>query len=254
MANRLKSLCRFPLAMRTEWLAGCVLLWLHGTTASACELPSWQAHYNIIKYGATIARLDLSLQITHDQAQYRLHTEASGFLSALSDEELTETSQLKQIADKTWQLQSFSQQRMQDKTRYQKFVLATDNSTLHARGEYNGKPFSLDLQPPAWDRSSAQLALTCDLLAENKPRPVYDYSVIDNGSLSNYRFEYRGQENIRLADRKFDTLKFERISGHRSTLLWLAPALNYMPVRMEQHKKGRLHLQMNLDIPVTKKP
>lgn len=239
---------------QTYWPITWVLLCLFTAPANTCELPAWQARYNITKYGATIARLNMSLQANNGQAQYNLHTEAVGLMAAISDEELTETSRLHQAEDQSWKLEKFSQQRAADKTRYQTFSITTDNDTLRAQGEYNGKPFSLNPQPPVWDRSSVQLALTCDLLAENKPHPAYDYTVIDNGSITKYHFEYRGQENIRIADKKFDALKFERISGERSTLFWLAPTLSYMPVRMEQYKKGSLHLRMNLDIPVAEIP
>lgn len=252
MANDLKNHDNLSPAIFANSLL--IIVSLLSTPAMACELPAWHASYSIKKYGSTIARLNMSLQADNGLAQYNLHTEAVGLLAAISDEELTETSHLKQAENKSWSLERFSQHRATNKTRYQKFSLTPNNDSLQAQGENNGKSFSLKPAAPAWDRSSVQLALTCDLLADNKPRSAYDYTVIDKGEITTYHFEYRGQENIRIADKQIDTLKFERISGDRSTLFWLAPAMRYMLVRMEQYKKDSLHLRMILDIPATEKP
>lgn len=254
MASRLRNPFKLPQTTRLDWLRLCGVLCLLTTAVDACELPAWQARYNITKYGTTVARLNMSLQTNHDTAQYRLHTEAAGLLAAISNEELTEISELKRIENTSWQLEKFSQQRAKDQHRNQQFTLQQTDNGLIARGEAENKTFQLNVPSPAWDRSSAQLALTCDLLAENKPRPFYDYTIIDNGNIVTYHFEYRGGEDIRIADKKFDTHKFERISGDRSTLFWLAPSLHFMPVRMEQYKKGSLHLRMTLDLPAMEKP
>lgn len=250
MASHLINRCKSRPAKPADYLKYVALLYLFTSPAMACDLPSWQATYDITKWGSTIARLNMSLQAGNGQAQYRLHTEAVGLIAAITDEELTETSQLKQNENKSWQLENFSQQRAEDKQRYQKFSLTTDGDKLRVQGEHDGKPFRLTASAPVWDRSSVQIALTCDLLGGNKPLPAYDYTIIDGGNINQYHLEFRGQEIIRIADKKFDTLKFERISGDRSTLFWLAPALQYMTVRMEQYKKGDIHLRMNLDIPV----
>lgn len=255
MANHLKRHIKSTPARLADWLKYFAWLCLLVTASTpACELPAWQASYNITKYGASVAQVEMSLQTTGNTAQYRLHTKAVGILAVISKEELTETSQLKQAADKSWQLIQFSQLRAKDPHRYQQFTLQQSDDQVIATGEHDDKSFSLPVQRPVWDRSSVQLALTCDLLADANPRPAYDYSIIDDGNLATYHFEYRGQENIRIADKKFATLKFERISGDRSTQFWLAPTLNYMPVRIEQYKKGSIHLRMNLDIPVTELP
>ena len=218
-------------------------------TSSACELPEWQARYNIIKYSTTVARVTMTLHSENKQAQYRLHTKPVGLLAAFSNEELTELSELIQTEDKTWQLQKFSQLRSQDNQRNQQFTLQLNENNMQAEGTDEGKAFKMNVAMPAWDRSSVQLALTCDLLATNKPQPAYDYTIIDSAQTSNYHFEYRGADTIRIADKKIEAYKFERISGDRSTLFWLAPSMKFMPVFIEQYKKGKLHLRMKLDLP-----
>lgn len=254
MASHCNNQYRLIPAMRTSRiLAGCLLTLIAGA-GNACELPSWQASYNITKYGTTIARVEMTLQKTGANAQYRLHTEAAGFLSVISNEEMTETSNLKQAADNSWHLENFSQLRARDTHRNQQFSLQQIDNTLIAKGEAEGKLFNVNVQPPVWDRSSVQLALTCDLLAAGKPRSAYDYSIVDNGNIVTYHFDFRGEEKIRIADKQLGTLKFERVSGDRSTLFWLNPEQNFLLVRMEQYKKGNLHLRMNLDIPATELP
>lgn len=255
MASHYQNPYRLVPTMHINGAILCALPALFASVANACELPPWQASYNITKYGTSIARVEMTLRNTQGNAQYRLHTTATGFLAVISNEEMTETSDLKQAADKSWQLEKFSQQRAKDTHRNQQFSLQQTDNTFIAKGESEGKkPFTINATPPVWDRSSVQLALTCDLLAENKPRPAYDYTIIDNGNIVTYHFEFRSEEKIRIADKQFNTLKFERISGDRSTLFWLDPKQNFMLVRMEQYKKGSLHLRMNLDIPVTEIP
>jgi Protein of unknown function (DUF3108) len=249
MASHYLNLYRLVPAMRIKASILCALPLLFPAITHACDLPAWQARYNITKYGTTIARVDMSLRNTRDNAQYLVHTTPSGFLAMISSEEMTDTSDLKRAANNTWQLEKFSQQRVKDTHRNQQFSLQQTDNTFTAKGESDGKPFNIKVQPPVWDRSSAQLALTCDLLAENKPRAAYDYTIIDNGNIVTYHFEFRSEEKIRIADKQFNTLKFERSSGDRSTFFWLDPEQHFMLVRMEQHKKGSLHLRMNLDLP-----
>ena len=252
MVNILKSPCKSAQKIILKSLVF-VLVFVIVPAASACELPQWQAVYTIAKYSTSVARLTMSLQTKDNTAQYRLHSKAVGLLATFSSEELTETSELKQAGNKSWQLIKFSQQRIKDTQRQQHFTVQQTDAEFIAEGVAESKPFKLSVPAPAWDRSSVQLALTCDLLATDKPRQAYDYNIIDNGQLLTYHFEYLGTDNTRITDKQFDTYIFERISGDRSTKFWLAPTLQFMPVRMEQYKQDKLHLSMTLDIPAAEK-
>ena len=252
-ANHLKNLYKLPPKILFAGLISCAALIPPVATAKSCELPQWDARYEISKYGTVVAQVNMSLRVNDDQAQYHLHTKAVGWLAAFSNEELTELSELQHTDDNGWHLIKFSQQRVKDKQREQQFTVIPAEDILLIEGTAENKNFKLNSTSPIWDRSSSQLALTCDLLGADKPNASYEYNIIDNGTLVNYHFDYRGAESIRIADKQYNTYIFERISGDRSTKFWLTPELQMMPIRIDQFKKGKLHLRMTLDRPAADK-
>jgi hypothetical protein len=213
----------------------------------ACNLPlNWRADYSIEKYNTTIAHASIILQRDNGSVMYQSQTRAAGLLGAINDEELTETSRLIQAADKSWRLQSFQQQRKNDHYRHQQFNVTWNADNAQAQGEIDDKKFDVTTPVPVWDRSSVQLALMCSLYASPDTHEL-TYNVVDSGETTRYTFERRNNENVEVADKKYETVVLERTHGTRMTKLWLSPQLHYLPVKMEQFKKGSLHLRMKLD-------
>lgn len=91
-----------------------------------------------------------------------------------------------------------------------------------------------------------QLALRRDLIAGKEP---LSYHLLRKGKETQYNFERQGTETINTPYGRIEALKIARIreNSTRRTLLWVAPSLNYVVVKLTQFKDGseQADLQLN---------
>ena len=93
------------------------------------------------------------------------------------------------------------------------------------------------LLPDAQDKLSYQLAIMYDL---QNGKTEFEYSIADKRKFKNYYFKVVGNEDIATPLGSLQTVKIERVmeKGEKSTVLWCAPSLGFLPVRIEQNEKG----------------
>lgn len=109
-----------------------------------------------------------------------------------------------------------------------------DKGQARLSGRYKG---DLPLDEHPLDLLTYQLALRCDLAKGN--RGVMNYPVIAKNLIRGYSFKVRGEERLDTEMGRLETLVVERLRDNkeRTTLLWIAPELNYMLVRLKQYEK-----------------
>jgi hypothetical protein len=111
------------------------------------------------------------------------------------------------------------------------------------------------LQPGALDRGSLQVALMADLAANGRPG---HYLRADEDSTTAYDYTDNGDATIATGLGPLATRSFmqQRENSSRSTWLWFAPALNWLPVRIEQRRNGEVQTAFTLasveGLPTTK--
>lgn len=236
------------------------LLWIPCSwSAYAANPPTpFTASYKLEKYNNIVAVMHLSLQRKDDQFIYTSESKPKGLLDLFSDDKIFEQSTLQWNAEQqSLQLIDYQYKRAEKPKDNQHFTLAWNNPhSATCSGMARKQPFTLELTSPAWDRLSVQLALMTDLSREENPAADHRYSIIDNGQLSEYLFQTQTQETIKVGQQEYHTIKLKRPhdSGKRTTYLWLASELGYLPVRVEQHKKGELNFSMELTAPVKVTP
>ena len=228
------------------------LLLINCSALQASQLPDdFNARYSIEKYGTTVARMNLALSSKANKYTYTSHSEAVGMLAFFSDDSIDETSQLEW--NKKFEhvcLQSYTFSRKEKKQKQQQFSLNwNDQGNITATGTYAGKPFSLNTSGLIWDRLSVQLALTADLKSADAIQKKYSYNIIDKGHIAQYHFEYINEEVVNLGNKKYNTIKIKRphLSNDRTTYLWLAKELDFLPVKIEQYRDSDLHMSMTLE-------
>ncbi len=105
---------------------------------------------------------------------------------------------------------------------------------------------TLPLEPGTHDQFSAMLALTLALAGDEDrlELPTID----DEGEAEPLVFERAGQESITVPLGTWDTIRVRRIreNSKRETESWLAPELDWVPVRIDQRKKGELVARLEL--------
>lgn len=109
------------------------------------------------------------------------------------------------------------------------------------------------LLEPAWDPLSWQLALRRDLSAgDQTPGSRYRYRITDGGEYKEYDFELVERVEVQVPAGDFEALLLERRfdeSERRLTRVWLAPALDYLLVRLELADDDGATLHLALKTP-----
>ncbi len=91
-----------------------------------------------------------------------------------------------------------------------------------------------------------QLALRQDLISNKEP---LSYHLIRKGRETQYLFERKGLETVNTPYGRIEALKIERLRSNgssRKTIIWAAPSLNYVVVKMTQYKDGAEQADLQL--------
>ena len=102
--------------------------------------------------------------------------------------------------------------------------------------EYKGRETQGALKPGLLDKLVYQLALMQDLAAGSA---TLDYSVADNDGITEYALARRGSETVVTPHGSFEAERIERVNGSskRLTVLWCAPKLGFLPIKIEHREK-----------------
>ena len=103
----------------------------------------------------------------------------------------------------------------------------------------------LALPAAALDRGTLQVALMRDLAATGAPRT---YTVADEDSVSDYEYADNGTATTATGIGPLETraLTQQRAGSSRTTWLWVAPELRFLPVRIEQRRDGEVQTAFTL--------
>ena len=103
----------------------------------------------------------------------------------------------------------------------------------------------IPLQSGALDRGSLQVALMRDLATTGQPGR---YLLTDEDSIRGYEYRDNGTATTTTGFGALATrsLMQQREGSSRSTWLWLAPELRFLPARIEQRRDGELYTAFSL--------
>jgi hypothetical protein len=113
-------------------------------------------------------------------------------------------------------------------------------------GTVKGAPVNLTAEPGTQDRSSIQIAVTTALLRGVEPGTI---ALIDDNRIKRYVYSKKEQATVDSALGKLDTVIYESTregGSSRTSRFWMAPSLEYLPVRAEQIRKGKVETVMVL--------
>lgn len=104
------------------------------------------------------------------------------------------------------------------------------------------EPWTQPYESGVQDKLSYQLQLREDLIAGKES---LSYRIADGGRIKTYRFVRSGREQLTTPAGTFDCirLQLERSEEQQQTLIWMAPALDYLTVRLLRiDDSGREHI------------
>lgn len=124
-------------------------------------------------------------------------------------------------------------------------VIEFDWGTRRAASAYEGENRALQLDDGTLDRQLMQIAMMRDLATGIREA---SYLVIDRHDVKRYEIDVVAEETVAVPAGEFRTLKVERRrpGSSRSSLLWCAPELDYLPVRLQQLKDGKVIATLTL--------
>lgn len=119
----------------------------------------------------------------------------------------------------------------------------SNNLTYKRRGEEANEPIT----GPLLDRLSVTLAVI-DSLQRNGFEEA-EFSVFDDGRIKTMLFTNEGVELVKTRMGNLETIRVRSAAvggGTRHTTTWFAPALGYVPVKIEQYKRDKLVARLTL--------
>ena len=123
--------------------------------------------------------------------------------------------------------------------------LSFDWSTNEVSGTVGTEEVTLQLDGIAHDSVSIQYALMHDLLYAE---PAETYVLFDVDKMRIADVKDAGEKTVKTTAGKFKVIgvSHQRKGSSRVTTMWCAPELGYLPVIIEQHRKGKLNFRATL--------
>lgn len=115
-----------------------------------------------------------------------------------------------------------------------------DYSKQRIINSYNNNQWSMPMVEQVQDKLTVRIGTLMQLI-QGKHNGLF--SVADGGQLKTYYYHRRGREDVKTALGPFDVIELEvKKSSQRSAAdnprSWVAPTLNYLPVRLERPAGG----------------
>lgn len=230
-------LSNFPHGIRLNMVFTFCLLLIYGGFISvvAAELPhEFTAHYKLTRGIITLGKSHRSFKkIGPNQFIFESISKPYGVGKIISDGEIHERS--------SWTLHN-------DILRPMSYSYTNSDSDLKRNvkldfdwqkkvvvNNINGDPWKMKLEPKTQDKLLYLLSLMIDL---KDGKRKFEYIIADGGTTKIYSAVVEGQQKIETDLGMFNTLRvLRKHRDGRRTILWCAPSLDYLPIRIEQTKK-----------------
>lgn len=216
-------------------LLGLSLALVLGPTRSADRLNAFSAHYAVARGGVTLGEASLRLTAAEpDRYVYEFANWTTGWVALVASDRRTERSTLVMKDNQIRPLEYSYQHTGGKKDRNVKLVF--DWERQRVTNVIGADSWTMAVPEHAQDKLGYMIALMRDL-AHGKT--TFEYPIADGGKLKVYRFKVAGHEQLETALGVQQTVRVQRLHAagkKRQTILWLAPRLDYAPVRIEHHK------------------
>ncbi len=202
---------------------------------AADPLPQFFAEYTITRNGVVVGIHRNAL--TKDSANryvYESYTRASGAIAWLFKDRVRERSVWMPVGERLRPL-SYSYSHSGGKTA-RAVQLEFDWEHRLVRNTIDGDSWRMAIPEDALDKLLVQLAAMVDLA---RGREHMDYHIADGGRLKVFRYERQGKERLETPAGVFDTVRVQRARDDKDheTVLWTAPALHFLPVRIQRREE-----------------
>jgi hypothetical protein len=112
-------------------------------------------------------------------------------------------------------------------------------------GTAKHKHIDLKLEPDTQDPGSVQIAL---MLAFLRGHPPASFWMLNTDVINRFEFVHRGEATLKTPLGPLPTVLYtsHHAKARRTTYMWLAPSLDYMPARLEQRRGDSTLFSLNI--------
>lgn len=221
------------------------LLMLLPIAGWAADAPrEFNALYDFERGRLSIGETRIGLERSQDDIyRYWSESKATGFASIFIDDVIKEESLFRFEDGRLWPVSYEYRQLNSGKNRAEDIVY--DWTDGIATVNYRGHESVVELESGTMDRFLMQLAISLHSRDGTLERT---YRIIDNSRIKTYQLRSTETETLTTPAGTFETLRVERIDDNKDKKLrlWLAPELDYLPVKIEQEKLNEEPLRLVL--------
>ncbi|MBL1319952.1 MAG: DUF3108 domain-containing protein [Methylophaga sp.] len=202
----------------------------------AQDIPDFSANYKVRLNGLSAGELKRALTTNDDGTRtFKSQSQAKGIFAFFKPDLIEETSIWMKKGNNIYPQSYLYQRTGGKKDKYLSLDFDRNNQRINI--DNKKQTWSLEAKPNSLDKLSYQLALMLDLEQQKKE---FSYQIVDKGKFKTYDIIILGTEIISTPLGKIETIKLKRKRSsekRRQTTLWCAPALNYLPVKIEHIEK-----------------
>jgi hypothetical protein len=219
-----------------RWFGFILLLCLSQTTL-AQDIPDFSANYLVRLNGIQAGELKRTLR-TEDNGMRRFTSvsQAKGVFSFFKPDVIEETSLWSLQNNRVTPQEYLYQRTGGKKDKYLQMLFDWPRKQVNIDDKEH--PWTLDIKTGVLDKLVYQISLMRDL---DEGVKQVDYQIADGGHLKLYHIRVLSEETITTPMGQIATVKLTRHRDKpkdRETTLWCAPALDYLPVKLEHVEDG----------------
>lgn len=194
----------------------------------------FRADYALHALGMTVGTSHWQLTDTPGGFLFRTNSDATGLFALLHDEAIHEQTLWKRSGGRLRPVE-YRYRRTGKKRRL--VTVRFDWKRMRAYNTVNGDRWQLPIPEGTVDKLGYMLLLMHDVAHGARSMR---YTIADGGKLKHYAFRVTGAQRMDTSLGDMPTLRVVRVGGdsRRSTTIWLAPSLGYLPVRIVHRERN----------------
>ena len=220
----------------------CSLLWLSLVTTAPQAVASLTPHTAVYKVKISIASGSLTTTVAEDNDGFQVQSviQPKGFAGLFFRGVIEENSRFSLSDDGVIPQHYWSKDELSSEPKTMDFVF--DWGEQQVNGTINDEAFAFDLAGQVHDRVSIQYQLMHNLTTGQAGD---GYALLDGDELKQIDVRNIGRKSIRVPYGRFDAvgIQHQAEGSKRITTLWCAEELGYLPVLIEQSRKGEVKVR-----------
>lgn len=224
-----------------NWVARIFIasLLLVGANVAMAELVPHTAEYKI-KISVLGGKLNTRFESTDDGYTAESVIKATGMSRLLAHGEIRERSWFSKAEDRIRPIHYLSSDSISKRGTDVDLMFQWDDSLV--TGTIGGEDFATAIENELHDRVSLQYALMFELMNGGYSDTYY---LQDAEELKVLAVKNMGTDMVKVPFGQFEAIGLQHRAGtsSRVTTLWFAKELGYLPVMIEQHRKGKLQVR-----------